>query len=326
MNNSAQTESTNIRVLLDAAGVSYADVCRDIGYSYRTLYQAAQGVSRPSLDLAIALADYFAVPLDFLVGRHDRETADAILKDFPKHFHEVRRCAYEEYLHAHKDAAFLHIGGYTHPYPYSLAEEITGKPIESVLTQDQLDGMEEALSKLPERTRNMILRYYRDLVTLDDLVKEYGVTRERVRQIIVKGCRTLRYPALRNLVVYGKAGSRQKSELEQLHRDLTEKQKSLSEWSESLDKLKAELDKRSDIPAPLKKDAELWTMPLEAMYLSARSYNALCRHEVSTLGQVVALVKQDRLIGIRNLGRKSYEEITKKIKAITGMSYEDLPW
>ena len=330
--NNLRTGVENIRSLFEATGVSCSDICRDTGISYKTISQVMQGNSRPSLDLVLTLADYFAVPLDFVVGRHDKKTAEAIMTDYPKHFTEVRRCAYEEYLHAQRDTRILHIDGYVAPYPYSLASVIIGKPVESILTQDQLAGMDEALKTLNERTRNMILRYFRDGVTLDTLVAEYGVTRERVRQIIARGCRTLRYPALRNMVIYGKAGSQKKTELEQLHRELTEKEKSLEEWSDSLNQFKSELDNRmkTEIPgldhASSIQETPLRAFPLEKMDLSVRSYNVLHRNDLTTLEKIVGAAKCGKLLGLRNLGKKCYEEITSKIEAITGSSFEELPW
>ena len=54
-------------------------------------------------------------------------------------------------------------------------------------------------------------------------------------------------------------------------------------------------------------------MPIEEMQLSVRSWNALKRAGISTIGELVDLIMQDGLIKIRNLGKISMSEIKTKI-------------
>ena len=51
------------------------------------------------------------------------------------------------------------------------------------------------------------------------------------------------------------------------------------------------------------------------MQLSVRSWNALRRAGVSTIGEIIDLIMQDGLVKIRNLGRISMSEIKTKILA-----------
>ena len=52
----------------------------------------------PTLEALITLADYFAVPLDFIAGRCDEALSREVLEDYGKHFMELRRAPYEAYL------------------------------------------------------------------------------------------------------------------------------------------------------------------------------------------------------------------------------------
>lgn len=55
--------------------------------------------------------------------------------------------------------------------------------------------------------------------------------------------------------------------------------------------------------------------PIEDMMLSVRSWNALKRSNISTLGQLIDLCSQNGLYQIRNLGKKSISEIKTKMLA-----------
>ena len=52
---------------------------------------------------------------------------------------------------------------------------------------------------------------------------------------------------------------------------------------------------------------------IDALGLSVRSYNALCRAGIMTLGELIARLNEGTLKGIRNLGAKSYNEIQTKM-------------
>ena len=52
---------------------------------------------------------------------------------------------------------------------------------------------------------------------------------------------------------------------------------------------------------------------VEELALSVRSYNAIRRTGISTIGDLIERLNQGDLKGIRNLGVKSYKEIQTKI-------------
>jgi RNA polymerase primary sigma factor len=84
-----------------------------------------------------------------------------------------------------------------------IQDERSASPAESAMQRMLREQLELALSKLPERERKIIqLRYglydgrYR---TLEEVGREFGITRERIRQIEARALRKLRHPH------YGKA-------------------------------------------------------------------------------------------------------------------------
>lgn len=52
-------------------GISQASVSKEIGVSRYTIYSYEKGKTAPTLDGLVALADYFDVTLDYLLGRTD---------------------------------------------------------------------------------------------------------------------------------------------------------------------------------------------------------------------------------------------------------------
>lgn len=61
---------------------------------------------------------------------------------------------------------------------------------------------------------------------------------------------------------------------------------------------------------------------IEELALSVRSYNALRRANVTTLGDLVAKLNEGTVKNIRNLGAKSYSEIQTKMLVY---GFEQLP-
>jgi len=60
-------------------------------------------------------------------------------------------------------------------------------------------------------------------------------------------------------------------------------------------------------------DEDEFSAPIEELDLSVRSFNCLKRAGVHTIAQLRAM-SRDELIKVRNLGRKSYEEVLKKLE------------
>ena len=58
--------------------------------------------------------------------------------------------------------------------------------------------------------------------------------------------------------------------------------------------------------------------------LSVRSFNCLARSGFLTVADVIKAIRDGTIIQVRNLGRKSLEEIISRVMVVTGMSYEEL--
>ena len=60
-----------LKQLREEHGVSQATVSKVVGVSRYAIYAYEKGKAAPSLDGLVALADYFDVTLDYLLGRTD---------------------------------------------------------------------------------------------------------------------------------------------------------------------------------------------------------------------------------------------------------------
>lgn len=352
-----------LRKLMDEAGLSIDRLNEATGISKMSLFKYLRGENVPGLDNLMCLADYFAVPMDYLVGRCDLETAEAILKDYSSCFMQMRRGPWEGYLQGRNHINRSLIAGnparsiVESPWPYNLLDDIIcprsknavfdedGEHWDSVLTDEQWEGLMYAIKNgLSERERKAINLYYERGLTLEEAGAEFGVTRERVRQMLAKSVRKLRHPVWRKLIEVGQEMAAEESEYQKKREELDRKNAVLDEdeaiLSERLKRLSEarlllqangmwyqgiSVKEGSGDAKPSAIDYQPITMtPIEAMDLSVRSYNCLKRRELNTLGLVMDAARNGELSKVRNLGRKSLEEVLNKIKAITGEDYSAL--
>lgn len=352
-----------LRKLMDEAGLSIDRLNEATGISKMSLFKYLRGENVPGLDNLMCLADYFAVPMDYLVGRCDLETAEAILKDYSSCFMQMRRGPWEGYLQGRNHINRSLIAGnparsiVESPWPYNLLDDIIcqrsknavfdedGEHWDSVLTDEQWEGLMYAIKNgLSERERKAINLYYERGLTLEEAGAEFGVTRERVRQMLAKSVRKLRHPVWRKLIEVGQEMAAEESEYQKKREELDRKNAVLDEdeaiLSERLKRLSEarlllqangmwyqgiSVKEGSGDAKPSAIDYQPITMtPIEAMDLSVRSYNCLKRRGLNTLGLVMDVARNGDLVHVRNLGRKSIEEVLNKIRVITGEDYSAL--
>lgn len=309
-----------LRHLVDSTGMSLYEISRASGISQSALQSYHSRRCKPDLENLVKLADYFAVPLDYLAGRCTLEQAKEISENYSSTFMVLRRAPYEAYLIGRKPIK-VHIGEGEEPWPYNLMGHVCCVPWNDVISDDQIAGINTALDELEEREKESVLRYLRDGITLAQSGAVHGVTLERERQILAKALRKLRAPHRKALMVYGKEGCEKRSSLAKFRKELAEEEAEVAKLKSRIEAKKAniiDILRYSDMAPDEKKFREL---PIEEMDLSVRSYNCLHRSGYKTLGGVIDLVESGKLINVRNLGRRSAEEILDKIYIFTHKSY-----
>lgn len=69
---------TNLNTLVEGRGMLFRDVAHAVGMTPATLSRYANGFRSPELSNILALADYFKVSVDWLIGRSNDRYASTI--------------------------------------------------------------------------------------------------------------------------------------------------------------------------------------------------------------------------------------------------------
>ena len=201
-------------------------------------------------------------------------------------------------------------------YPQNLLLEIVFLVKDSDV--DNITGnIVYVLDTLKEREKIVIIRRFKEGLTLEQVGKEFGVNRERIRQIEANALRKLRHPARACYIATGEGLRRNYDELQ-------------AEYNEKIENLKDEIRRIEDISKGLQAGKALadfsseldelgisgkhsiYSWNIEELDLSIRPYNCLKRAGVNTVGELMEC-SVERLMKMRNMGRKSLDEIIKKI-------------
>lgn len=170
-------------------------------------------------------------------------------------------------------------------YPQNLLYDIFDEEIN--LPDDYTETVEYVLStKLSARQKSMVKSRYQEKYTYQETGEWYGLTRERIRQIVEKSVRRLRHPKTKDMLKYGIAGTINRLE-------------------------KALKDSTSNPESNVLPDPE---RDISYINFDVRTFNCLRRSRIYTVEDVLKLTP-DELMHIRNLGRKSYSNIVETLEA-----------
>lgn len=296
--------------LVKACGKSHNQIAKDAGIGVATLRMAMDGRYTPSMDVMALLADYFNVSLDYFVGRDNVN-----LKEYQGHFAVAMRCAYENSMWTHRKP--IDTKGYEAPWPYNLINDIYEEDVRSILTEDQEAGLMHAIETLHPKERDIVFLHYREEKPMTEIARSYNLTNERIRQIIKKAIFKLRSPGR---IIYIEDGLEynQKDYIQEKY-SLSKRRIELMAESARLDKLEGNLKSRAaKLEAAGQRDIEELGEPWENVMtdLSVRSYNCLRRSGMHTVGQIIKSIENGRILNVRNLGRKSCDELVQTLRSL----------
>lgn len=196
-------DSTNLQKLIDESGTTVAMVAKQCGFTFHQLQKYLREETCPSVIALCKLADVFAVPLDYLVGRCSEKEAETFFKTWKGSYGDLQRIRYEDLL-LQRIEGFEIPQGYDLPWPYNLYEKIFSKPCDHVLSLDELDGIEYVLDDIPDNLEQILRMHYQDYIPCAGIGRKLKFHRETIRAKISDAIRLIRQPALIGYIQDGK--------------------------------------------------------------------------------------------------------------------------
>jgi len=191
-------------------------------------------------------------------------------------------------------------------FPESLYCAIFGEKAYDVPVTWEKD-LEYIFKNLPVRENLYIHLYFKECMTYEDIGKQDGLTKQRVRQIVMKGLNRLRHPYSRNILIYGLIDGLKEFATIEEEKELT----ILKLTGQSSEYLKEIIKKGKD---PLSID-------IVDLGLGVRARNCLLRSGIRTVGELKK-IEQYQLLKMRNLGEKSLNEIMTKLRELSEIKEE----
>ncbi|NCB43258.1 MAG: hypothetical protein EOM59_11635 [Clostridia bacterium] len=180
-------------------------------------------------------------------------------------------------------------------YPNNLALAIAG---EENIGRFLFSGLKEVLLFLTEKEQKVIKFRFEQIKTLAETSKEFGVCKERIRQIEAKALRKLRHPQYykhyMGISLYDMGLKLNKKETE-----------IRAEFEKHCAECKIHPQQIADKPKS--------KIDISDMDLSVRAYNCLIRANKRTISDLAVMSFND-FLKIRNLGHKTVDEVITKLK------------
>ena len=298
------------------SGLSVDDVAKDMGMNGGSLRAYMAGSSVPSLRCVCRFADYFGVTLDEMVGR---KSADGIMMYLDGEHKNLTEALVKKYRDKARKHNFDIEDGVVSEWPYNFLEKVFGEWNEP-LTKDQEDGFNKVMGDFEAKDREIIEKYFRDDKTLGEVGKDYGVSKERIRQKIVQITRKVRHPSRAQYIRYGLEFIDMRKALAMAKKEKAEKEvrevlrkKYAEEINKKIEEKKKEIEVLS---SNIDNQAE---MTIENFGLSTRAYNCVHRKGIKTVGDLVGWASSGELKETRNIGIKTAKEICQKIYEFSGL-------
>lgn len=159
-------------------------------------------------------------------------------------------------------------------------------------------------TKLTDREERVIDCIFRQHMTLQEAGKEFGVTRERIRQVQIKALKKIKH--YRYYFEVGKYADK-KELAKQEYQKYLEQNKKEWKYEEAKEFVKNyESEHKQEIAMKAQID-------IEYLDLSVRTYNCLRRAGIRYLSELLSKTKEE-LIRVRNMGKKSLKEIIDNLE------------
>ena len=166
-----------------------------------------------------------------------------------------------------------------------------------------LERLKHVFKDIPMREAAVVQMAYQDQLTLEEIAKKYDVTRERVRQILAKALRRIKFRS--KYLELGALAYPETKVKEDYKLYIAQMQ---NQWTyesaiEYINNHKPE------------QYTPLYQEDIIDLEFSVRTYNCLKRSRINTVEELLQKSEED-LMRVRNLGRKSLKEIKNRIESL----------
>lgn len=299
-----------LKTLMKNNNMTSRDLSTVTGVSVPSILKYLSGKNNPTVPVLIAFSNALNVPIELFTGQMDEmiKDRDAYLKMCATDLRALNFKLFTNDKYYFKKVRYANTG-YELPYPLNLYNDmhiLDDNKIELPISTDQMNGLEKAiLDSLNNKEKSCIIQYYKDELSLAEISEQYGVSRERVRQIIAKGIRKLKNPNAKKLILFGIRGSgllKREMELDDLEKTLEKREQIIADHASLINtKLK--------IVAPeLQQEENLKKIELEDLGISTRAYTCLRRSNIRNLYDLSKMTLKE-LFAIRNMGKHTVDEI-----------------
>ena len=172
-----------------------------------------------------------------------------------------------------------------------------------------LERLKHVFKDIPIRESTVVQMAYQEQLTLDQIAQEFDVTRERIRQILAKALRRIKF----------------RSKYLELGNLAYPETKVKEDYKLYIAQMQNQWTYESAVEYINNHKPEKYTpsYPEDILELdfSVRTYNCLKRSRINTVEELLQKSEED-LMKVRNLGRKSLKEIRLKLEEL-GYIYEN---
>ena len=241
-----ELSTNNLQALIDGCGLSCDTIAKVTGVSVESMYKYTAGRATFGIKNAILLADFFAVPLDYLVGRCDEETTKHIQENYGRYFMELRRAPYEAYLTGRKgyvNKMLLKEPTGESPWPYNIVSEVGADiysgakmEVDFIITREHEEKILEIIGQLKPQHSEYLLMLFRDGMTQSQIAEKVGLTQQRVCEVIRRGLWCLRRHSLKKWFLYGEEYYRENNALALRAQYLRQEEIRLDAWAKNLER------------------------------------------------------------------------------------------
>lgn len=162
-----------------------------------------------------------------------------------------------------------------------------------------------ASAEIEIRNANIFMMYFKEYMTYSEIAVAYGITTERVRQLIEKQIQKLSLHTRRNVLEVGL------NKYLCLQKIYNEKKWEQSGYDRAYRNFQ-EAIRSMEVNADAAPTINLTDVYVEEMNLSARAYNCLKRAGVTTVDDIIQMGNVN-LRYVRNLGKQCYAEIVDQL-------------